>query len=1493
MKKEQNKEYEKKMKKAGIAALSVSVLTAGTVGIVSAYQNSRNYKPSKNERDIQDNQVVFSDDDTIGRKKKQNKEESELLKKNKDGKDSNKNQDNPDFLFDGSNMLLNGNASMTTVADGSGITAGQSGTSNGNVYNLTGDAANADLLLNGGTNGTGNGGSNQTGSGNGTAGAGNTANAGKDNTADNNGQGNNNGNQDSDPSEPDDHPVKPRPSATVKDPDAVKNNPSGDFYRPFAEGVTPNADTDADGNNTSVIIMQNLDMDTAMLYKGQTVDAETVYNALSTFVIGSDGKGYLWGSEAYGKYIRIIGISFDGGSTWEEQFPVTIPEKIEEGQMKIRVEYRTSLKAEKWGVREVYYEPRDTRLFVLSREVEENETQIDPSTILNTDNQYPDLESTVNLLMTSQTRYLGMERLTQLFPGWMEDGKLVPWFYKVTSGRHILEPAEMVPLDSSYVVKLQYVWMSDDYKVDGEKYQNLCYLQTLTDVESPWNVGLDDKWQSVWSYNKLTVPKYIQAVRIDEKAALSVNYIEIPDTVLYIELEKSGMRINQGYTVDSDNPNYSATEEGLLMNKDATEILSIPYNKTAITIPDTVKSVNIEKKNQLQKIIVEKAADGELPAIGYDRLKDCKVIVPDEEVENVLKDNQDYFTKKTGNTVAAESDTDTEYYIEDGMIVDTSGNLKKVLQTGSRRIKLPEDIKMVQKDAFSEAGNVTSVIMPKKGATVQFEKESLENSNVTTILCYGKKQYDSVVEQLKAYGLTGISAEMLEQSKEGYAYSLEYKDGEERYTLIDAPITTEKFEGKVTAQDGTPVEITEIGENAFSGCEYLSWVFLPESVDTIGSQAFQNCTKLQGIMIRNKEKITIGNGALDGCDSLRFVGSNAMYGEFQDGYDPMVTDSWNMLYFYVPTGAKGYSSNCPRFTEESGVASYDVISDGSNGWILYGEDEKGTPWIALRSGDTVADHVKLPDTTIEIYSYAFAETTAESGGVYTVNLEDTETWALDEGAFRNSDIGTDLVLNTDSWVFDYAFSGCGNLQSVEFPGTGELTLGTQVLAQCKNLKSVRIGETDSGIYSGFLDGCDSVTDLYFENENAAKLTTYGSFAYQFNYDWTGEEESEKLHIHIPEGSEEKYIKAWRFMFAGYVDSGDRPAYLQMWSDVQWENINWETWENPADSVVDEKLKEKLLMYENRIRKMIGASSVSEPVDFYPYHVDGRGYVRLAGVPSYVTSVDLGDTDFMGLPAGWYFDGIEPYAFAGTKELKEIDLPYDLSELSNNAFAGIESGSLTIRFNQWWAIDFVLEDGKPFSFGVDDSVLHIEVWDFMQDECIQTWSYKLAGYDDLESMRAAVKEELTVNGKEPSDVEVDTEIARRLLPQVNRLRRMMGMEEIEKLDAEAFGLNVEETESAENNAEESQETETTEAQKAEKVQKSEEAESNQQEDTDQTGQDQTDTGTKDPAQNDTDRNQDASAAENDDSGTAQEEQPKTESGQSKEKASTHEGKEIHE
>ena len=98
---------------------------------------------------------------------------------------------------------------------------------------------------------------------------------------------------------------------------------------------------------------------------------------------------------------------------------------------------------------------------------------------MNISNQYPKKGYFVNLFRL-QYDYLGEKKLTQLFPGWEENGKLVPGFYAATAGRHILGPADMVPLASGYTVKLTAHWMSDTCEVDDVEYNNLVYLQTLT-----------------------------------------------------------------------------------------------------------------------------------------------------------------------------------------------------------------------------------------------------------------------------------------------------------------------------------------------------------------------------------------------------------------------------------------------------------------------------------------------------------------------------------------------------------------------------------------------------------------------------------------------------------------------------------------------------------------------------------------------------------------------------------------------------------------------------------------------------------------------------------------------------------------------------------------------------------------------------------------------------------------------------------------------------
>ncbi len=147
---------------------------------------------------------------------------------------------------------------------------------------------------------------------------------------------------------------------------------------------------------------------------------------------------------------------------------------------------------------------------------------------------------------------------------------------------------------------------------------------------------------------------------------------------------------------------------------------------------------------------------------------------------------------------------------------------------------------------------------------------------------------------------------------------------------------------------------------------------------------------------------------------------------------------------------------------------------------------------------------------------------------------------------------------------------------MEAPGVS-VCLDEAAFENCSSLRSAsfgNMGET-STIFAGMFTGCDELSEITLSDYYAPQTGIYGSMGFQFNYNWTQEEESERLRLNVPEGSEENYIKEWRYLYAGYYDFGDDSAYQNMWTDIQWNNMNWETWEFPADETVDQILEGNL------------------------------------------------------------------------------------------------------------------------------------------------------------------------------------------------------------------------------------------------------------------------------------------------------------------------------
>ena len=1393
---------DKKLKKIGMAAVSASVLTAGTVAIVAAYQAGISFDPSGKDRDIRTNQVVFADDETSNHKEDSEKRESELLQKDQSKDNSSSLRNQADYLF-GSEKQLGENAENSAMLnDGTNASAGNqldNGTQNpGTILDVTGDASNADLIIGGNGSGTGE---NGTGA------------------SDNNGNNGNNGGS----GNGDNPGTSTRPADRVQDPDSKKAPVNDNFTnRPYTEGEVESKD------NLIVQFIQPTNSGNC-LYMGQLIDKTKVYNALDTYVLGfkdSDVIRYNWDEAALDEYVRIDAVSFDGGNTWMNEFPMTIPTDIDEDTMLIKASYRLK-KEDEWKeykdpiIEEEWatYTVKKACLFVLSEPLAEDSEKLDESKVLNCEElKFPETDRVVlfnyvdDILkacgLCDTDDYDNITALHALVPGWKERDEVQPWLYPVMKGRHILEPLDLVPLSIEYQAIMKYYWMTDDFQVDHGA-SNLYHLQTMTGYEGKQELGKADN-----AYEMLAVPKYTQSVDIQDDAGLLVDNLFIPDTVLYINESSRGITVNDAFRVDTDNPNYASTKEGVLTNKAGTEYQIIPAKIKELTVENHVAKVNLSGNNQVSLLKLEAESMEQLPELVFDQTdifgtslgtkgQNCKVVLKDSLLDTFVQMNINQFVNKNEDTglsnfsgIASEEEPDIEYKVDvSGQVTGSNGNLRKVIDTGRYSIQLDNTVDNIKGNALAGTFSLNRLQLPTDGDVVKMEKNCFADSNLKTIVCYSQKQYDYIMANLGNSGAPdGVSVEFtnLQTSKEGYVYYEETKGDTTDYILVEVPEDVTAFDGIVTAQDGTVVSITIIDDNAFAACKDLVWVEVPESVYKIGYEAFYGCSSLQGVMIDTTQYIYIGNKAFDNCNKLRFVASNAMTAEMQDGYDPVVSQTYGwttFTYFYAPTNSTGYGASALSFNEESGVTSYSMVDIGGGCKMLYGMNVQGYPWLGIRSGVNVGAQVILPSSTVELYSYSMADIRSSEGS-YQVNWDDL--WMLeyfDEGVFYESDLGGDIILTQNTTYLDnYVFGGCSEIKNFEV--SGQLTyLGDLVFRECSSLQSVTLGSSAKGVAlsNDLFYGCNALRNLILDDySNEYELSMQGNTPFQFNSAWTQEEEWEILHIEIPYDPENFYIKKWRFYMVGYQDgytnqgSINQPAYLNMWEGLYWSYL-WENGVYPTYEQIDAEVEEQLLVAENGIRKMFGKEAVDEPTNFFPYRKEGNT-LTLIGAPSNIEYAFLYG-QMMEFPDGWSLDYIASGAFSKSKNLKSLTFVDNLAGVYPNIFDGVESNEIILRFWTESVPDLIVEkEGVPFTFGVDNSRIKLEINSGMGEAFISGWSYPLAGYSGRETMEEAVKAELlATNGVEPTDEELKVEVDKRILPYMNIVRGWLGLAEMDSVD----------------------------------------------------------------------------------------------------------------
>ena len=85
-----------------------------------------------------------------------------------------------------------------------------------------------------------------------------------------------------------------------------------------------------------------------------------------------------------------------------------------------------------------------------------------------------------------------------------------------------------------------------------------------------------------------------------------------------------------------------------------------------------------------------------------------------------------------------------------------------------------------------------------------------------------------------------------------------------------------------------PDTLESIGSNAFAGCTALRGIFIPEGVTYIGTDAFAGCTALEAICIPSSVEY-IESGAFENCSSLHYILYTGIYTHWKNLYSGFIS----------------------------------------------------------------------------------------------------------------------------------------------------------------------------------------------------------------------------------------------------------------------------------------------------------------------------------------------------------------------------------------------------------------------------------------------------------------------------------------------------------------------------------------------------------------------------------------------------------------------------
>ena len=411
-----------------------------------------------------------------------------------------------------------------------------------------------------------------------------------------------------------------------------------------------------------------------------------------------------------------------------------------------------------------------------------------------------------------------------------------------------------------------------------------------------------------------------------------------------------------------------------------------------------------------------------------------------------------------------------------------------------------------------------------------------------------------------------------------------------------------------------PDSVQEIGERAFLECFGLSSVAIPKGVTIIHNETFSNCINLESVIFH--ENIShIGKEAFNGCSKLcsLYLPDNLI--EIQES---AFMDCTSLKSIKLPSHLKMIMSSC--FYGCHNISSIEVSINNPN----YDSRDNCNAVIETESNTLVlgCSETVIPQTISIIGNGAFLNCINLSSITMPYGITGIASDAF-HSCYQLESID---IPNSVKTIGSGAFSCCKSLRYLDIPESVE-KIDDLAFAGCESLRSIDFAMgTSCSIGHRAFEGCVSLKSVYLPG--SIKEIGFMAFANC----------SSLQNVLLSEGTE--YI-------AGDFINGTTVEELSIPNSLNEIDLDGSSWGFSIGAFPDSSLKKIIVSTNN-----LSYSSI----DGILYNKECTAIVRM---PPKM------EIEHYSIKDGVLF--IEPFAFYGCNNLKEIHIPFSILRIGNDAF----------------------------------------------------------------------------------------------------------------------------------------------------------------------------------------------------------------------------------